>query len=261
MPRPLIPLFLLLFANAALASAEPAVSAGDLAARLSAAQEGSSYVRLIMHIKNSAGAPAVTLQIQIKQRRDPGHTDVLYQILWPRERKGEAVLLHQSAGAPPSGSLLLPPATFRPLTAAQMSAPLFGSDLSYEDAIENFFSWPNQTLAGTEAVNRVDCVILESKPGAGDHSIYGSVRTWIDPHRLVPMRVEKYLPSGKLARHIDTTRIANDDNAHPIPANLTVHAGQSDSQTDLDGSRIRHDITYSDLDFSPDGLKAVAIPR
>ena len=75
------------------------------------------------------------------------------------------------------------------------------------------------------------------------------------------MRVEKYLASGRLARRIDTTRVVNDDKGRPIPANLTVHGGRADSTTELDGSRIKHDVNYSDHDFTPEGLAELASPR
>jgi hypothetical protein len=239
----------------------PPVSAKELAAHLSTAEEGSSYVRLIMQIKDATGAVKSTLQLQIKQRRTAQVADIIYQVLWPKERNGEAVLLHQAAGSPATGSLWIPPGPVRQLDAGEMGQPLFGSDLSYQDAVENFFAWPNQSLAGTETIDRVNCVILESKPGDGEISIYGSVRSWIDARRLVAVRVEKYLASGKLARRIDTTRVADDDNSHPIPANLAVRDAANVSETDLDGSRIRHDVTFSDHDFSPDGLKDLAPPH
>ena len=243
------------------ANPEAPVSARELADSLSARQEGTSYVRLRLEIKQPDGASKGTLQIQIKERRAKSSADVLYQVLWPKERKGEAVLLHKSGGRAASGYLLVPPEKPRALTAAQMSDSLFGSSLSYQDVIENFFGWESQTIAGNESVDRVNCVILESKPGKGDSSAYGSVRSWIDPRRLVPLRVEKYLASGKLARRIDTTRVANDDKGHPIPANLAVRIPRDDSVTELDGSRIRHDVSYADRDFSPEGLGDLTAPH
>ena len=141
-----------------------------------------------------------------------------------------------------------------------MTEALFGSDLSYQDVIENFFGWENQTIVGTEALNRVSCLILESTPGKGHPSNYARVRSWIDSRRLVPLRVEKYLPSGQLARRIDTTRVATDDKGRFIPADLTVHGSRGDSVTDLDGSRIRHDVVYTDREFTPEGLTEVLTP-
>jgi Outer membrane lipoprotein-sorting protein len=243
------------------ANAEPsAMSARDLAATLSARQDGTSYVRLRLEVKQPSDTTKIALQIQIKQRRTNGANDLVYQVLWPKERKGEAVLLHKAEGRAPTGSLFIPPDKLRSLDASQMNEALFGSDLSYQDVIENFFAWENQAVTGNEVVNRVNCVILESRPAKGESTPYGSVRSWIDPSRLVPLRVEKYLPSGALTRRIETTRVATDDKGHFIPATLTVHDSRQDSVTVLEGSRIKHDVTYADREFTPDGLKEASVP-
>src|SRR4029077_7101404 len=121
--------------------------------------------------------------------------------------------------------------------------------------IEDFFAWENQVIVGNEAINRVNCIILESRPGKGESTPYARVRTWIDPSRLVPLRVEKYLPSGALARRIETTRGAEDEKGPQLPATLTVRGSREDSVTILEGSRIKHDVTYADREFTPEGLK------
>ena len=117
-----------------------------------------------------------------------------------------------------------------------------------------------RAIVGTEVLNRVSCLILESRPGKGDASSYARVRSWIDSRRLVPLRVEKYLPSGQLARRIDTTRVATDDKGRSIPADLTVRGPREDSVTDLDGSRIRHDVTYTDQEFTAERLSVISAP-
>jgi hypothetical protein len=243
------------------AEVDPAVpSAKDLAASLSALQDGASYIRLRLEVKQPTDTTKISLQVQIKQRRTRTTADVVYQVIWPKERKGETVLLHKAEGTPPSGLLFIPPDKPRALDASQMNEALFGSDLSYRDVIENFFGWENQKIVGSEIINRVSCVILESRPEKGVQSPYASVRSWIDSRRLVPLRVEKYLASGQLARRIDTTRVGTDDKGRSIPADLTVRASREDSLTDLDGSRIRHDVAYSDRDFTPEGLTEVLPP-
>lgn len=253
--------FMLSVSFAGVADAEsPIMSARDLAASLSARQDGTSYVRLRLDVKQPNDTAKIALQIQIKQRRTKAANDVVYQVLWPKERKGEAVLLHETDGRPPTGSLFMPPDKLRSLDASQMNEALFDSDLSYQDVIENFFAWENQAIVGNDVVNRVSCSILESRPGKGESSPYGSVRSWIDPGRLVPLRVEKYLPSGGLARRIETTRVATDDKGRFIPAILTVRGSRADSVTDLDGSRIKHDVTYADREFTPEGLKEALAP-
>lgn len=245
----------LAFFSGAAESPSP-MTANDLASRLSALrQDGASYVRLRMEIK---GATKETLQLQIKERRTKDSSEVVYQVLYPKERKGESVLLRKIGNGPASGSIFVPPNTLRRID--DLKEPLFGSDLSYEDVVENFFAWDQQAIVGTEKVDGVNCPILESKPGEGQRSIYGSVRSWIDVRRLVPLRVEKYASSGQLLRRIDTTRVVADA-GHHIPADLAVGGARPDSSTLLDGSRIRHNVTYTDRDFTIEGLKEIATPR
>ena len=253
-----VSVFSLLF-SLVLASPAAELSPKELAAAVAAKQEGEAYVRLRLQVKPSGNAADETLQIQIKERRTKSATDLVYQVLWPQSRKGESALLHQEAGRPASGSLFTPPDKSLALTASQLREPFFGSDLSYLDVIEDPLSWDNQTIAGTEAINGVNCTILESKPNKGE-SEYAKVRSWIDPNRLVLMRIEKYLPSGELRVRIDTSRVSNDDKGRPIPANLMVHNPKQGSVTELDGSRIKHNVTFSDSEFTPEGLKQVSTP-
>lgn len=239
------------------ADAPAALSAKDLAARLSAGMEdGNSFIRMRME----KGAPKETLQLQIKQRRTNNSTEVVYQVLWPKERKGESVLLRKTGTRPASGALFTPPNTTRTLDAGDMKEPLFGSDLTYEDVVDNFFAWDQQTLVGTEEVDGVPCQILESKPGKGGRSSYGSVRSWIDLRRLVPLRVEKYSTANQLLRRIDTTRVVSVD-GRQTPANLTIRRPGQTSATTMDGSKLQRGVTYTDSDFTSDGIKEVTGAR
>src|SRR5262249_50107768 len=81
-------------------SAEPG---SDLAGRLKAKQDGSTFVRLRME----TGAEKQILQLQIKSRVSGGSADIVYQVLFPKERKGESVLLHRS-GEKSGGTLFTP---------------------------------------------------------------------------------------------------------------------------------------------------------
>jgi hypothetical protein len=210
--------------------------AGAMAA---AVEDGDATARVKM---TSPGTGV--LQIRIKSRRTAGNAATAYEILWPNERKGEAFVLRKSG----SGSFKAADGSKTPLGASDMAKPVFGTALAYADVIENFFRWSNQTLAGTESVGKTECVVLESRPGGKDASIYGKVRSWIDPRRMVTMRVEKFDKSGRLARHIETTQVAKDDTGRNIPAGMTVTAGGK--TTEIDGANIRHDVTHSEADFA-----------
>lgn len=84
--------------------------------------------------------------------------------------------------------------------------------------------------------------------------------SWVDVRRLVLLRVEKCLASGQVERRIDTSRVVTDDRLH-LPANLTVSSPQKGTITDLDGSRLKRGVIYTDAEFTPEGLKQVTTPR
>ena len=232
--------------------AAPALSAADLVSRVNALREGSALIRSKLEVQSSEGARRV-LQLQIKERRTKTATDIVYQVLWPNEHKGEAVILHQAEGTP-KGSIIIPRQPVRAIKPSQMGEGLFDSDLSYQDAVENFFAWKKQAIVGSEAINNVNCQILESKPEGSSLTIYAKVRSWIDPRRFVPMRIEKYSSSGELVRRIDITRVARDEKHNPIPAGLTVHGPRKNSVTELNGARMDQDVNFTDADFTPAGL-------
>ncbi len=235
---------------------EATPNAKDLAAKLSAnLQDGSALIRLKLETTPVAGGPKTTLQLQVKSRRTKAATDIIYQVLWPKERKGEAFLLHKSGDNSPTGSVFTLPDSLQPLSASQMKEGIFGSDLTYADLLENFFSWEHQALVGEEIIDRVPCQILESKPGGDDRSIYTKVRSWVDTKRMIPLKVEKYLASGQLGRQVTTTRVAKDDTDRPVPASVMVQRPGQTSVTELEGSNSKHDVTFTDSDFTAEALR------
>ena len=168
-------------------TAGAAESAADLAAALRAKEQGSTFVRVRMQVGSGENQ---VLQLQIKSRVSDASSDIVYQILFPKERKGESVLLHRS-GDKFDGTALTLPANTKAISSEQMKQALFGSDLSYEDIIDNPFRWSQQAIVGNEAIDNTPCQILESKPGKHNSS-YASVKSWVDPRRLVPLHIEKY---------------------------------------------------------------------
>jgi len=246
-----------LFVSVATAQ-ETAPSARDLATQLNTLiQDGSSLVRLKMDISKPGGGAKTVLQIQVKSQRAKGSTALIYQILWPKERKGESFLLHKSGGRAPSGTCFTPPGAMVPLTAAKMKDGIFGSDLSYDDLAENFFAWANQAIVGTETVDRVPCQILESKPGKGDDTSYSKVRSWIDTKRMVTLRVEKFTGAGKLAKRIDTTRVSKDDTGNSVGSSFLLQRPGQDSVTEIEGSNSKHGVTFTAGDFTPEALRTL----
>lgn len=74
------------------------------------------------------------------------------------------------------------------------------------------------------------------------------------PSRNVPA-------SGALARRITTTRVVTDDRQHAVPASLTVSGPQAVTASKFDGSRLSHDVSYGDGQFTAEGLKDGSVPQ
>ena len=220
----------------------------QLAAKLRAKESGSTFVRIRMQAGNQI------LQVQIKSRVSAGAADIVYQILFPKERKGESVLLHR-AGNKFSATLFTPPNTIKQI--AEMSQALLGTDLSFEDIIDSPFAWSQQAIVGTQDIDRFPCQILESKPG-GRTSSYAGVKTWVDPRRMVPLQIEKYDSAGKVVRRINITRMLL-DGGDSLPADLEV-SGPGGSVTRITGSSIKRGLNYPQTEFTPDGLKQLSGP-
>lgn len=220
-------------------------SGTQLAAGLRGKEQGSSSVRARMQL----GGGNQVLQLQIKSRVSDASSDIVYQILFPKERKGEAVLLHRS-GEKFTGAAFTLPDSVKPI--GEMTQPLFGSALTYEDVIDSPFTWPQQAIVGTETLDNIQCQILESKPGK-HHSSYASVKTWADPRRLVPLRIEKYDSSGKVVRRINVTRVLL-EGSDSLPADLRVE-GSRGAPTVVMGAGIKRNVTFTDAEFTADGLK------
>ena len=229
-------------------------AASELATKLRAKQSGSMFVRIRMEIGSGQNQ---TLQIQIKSRVSDAVGDIVYQILFPKERKGESVLLHRS-GHKFSGTVFAPPNNLKSIGSAEMKQSLFGSALSYEDIIDSPFTWTQQTIVGTEDMDGTACQILESKPGKDHTSSYSSVKSWIDSRRLVPLRIEKYDSSGKVVRRINTTRVLL-EGGDSLPVDLKVY-GPGGSVTHITGSRLKRGVSYADNEFTPEGLKQLNAP-
>src|SRR5256885_6895102 len=219
----------------------------QLAAKLRAKESGSTFVRIRMQAGNQI------LQVQIKSRVSAGAADIVYQILFPKERKGESVLLHRS-GNKFSATLFTPPNTIKQI--AEMSQALLGTDLSFEDIIDSPFAWSQQAIVGTQDIDRFPCQILESKPG-GHASSYASVKTWVDPRRMVPLQIEKYDSSGKVLRRINITRMLL-DGGDSLPADLEV-SGPRGSVTHITGSSIKRGLNFPDTEFTPENLKQLNV--
>lgn len=85
---------------------------------------------------------------------------------------------------------------------------LMGSDLSYEDMMENgkLLEKYDVAIIGEEKFNDRDCYILELQANSPDVS-YQARKIWVDKSYFVPLKEELYAKSGKLLKKVELSDI------------------------------------------------------
>lgn len=87
------------------------------------------------------------------------------------------------------------------LSGHMLKQSLMGSDLSYEDMMENrkLMEMYNAELVGEETIDsrKVVVILLQAKV---DDATYESRKLWVDAERFVPLKEELYAKSGQLLK-------------------------------------------------------------
>ncbi len=243
------------------------LSVGPLLAADRATEE---FVRRVLETQNTVGAVirgklsvedptselAVAVQIRIRLRRDANVTRLLYQVLWPATRKGEALYLERSARGAITGFIFAPPDKTSPVNAASMARPYLESDLTVEDLAEDFLQWPAQKISGEETIGTDVCKILDSRPPAGAQSTYSLVRTWISAERLVPLRIEKFR-DGRPAKRFTVQKTTRHDGTW-VPVVTSVQSAGQSRETILELSRGERDVEIPLEEFALDRIRQLA---
>ncbi len=233
-------------------------TAAELVAGVKGAKPlGGLYVRLRMEHNDGKGKPVV-LQVQLKRRSaNDGASESLYQVLFPKERKGEGLLLRMKRGSI-SGATFSPAGGTRPITDKDRSAGVFGTALSIDDVAAEFLNWPQHEITGREKAGSIPCAIVESKPSKTSGE---KTRSWIDEARFVTMRVEMFSGGDRPAKTVITHKAMRGSSGYYVPASFTVTDHATGASTKIEGVRSESDPVFTDADFSEAALKMISAPK
>lgn len=255
--RPVLLLATLLSLHAAAAQTAPHTAAELVSAVKAARPDGGFYVRLRMEHSDKAGASTV-LQVQLKRRVAPdGASESLYQVQFPKEKKGEGLLLRVKGGTI-SGAIRAAAGEVRPITGKDRSTSVLGTALSIDDVAAEFLNWPLHETVGHEKTGSIACAIIDSRPGK---SAIEKVRSWIDEARYVPMRVETYPRGGdRPAKTVITHKTMRGGSGYYTPVSFTVTDTATGATTKVEGVRSESGLQFSDADFSEAALRTITPP-
>ncbi len=142
------------------------------------------------------------------------------------------------------------------LSGHMLKQSLMGSDLSYEDMMENrkLMDMYNAEIVGKDTIEGREVVVILLKAKVDD-AIYESRKTWIDVERYVPLKEELYAKSGSLLKRVIMSDIKKVDGRwYPTKMNYKdmLKKGKGTDFVILD---IEFDADIPDYIFSKASLK------
>ncbi|PID91245.1 MAG: outer membrane lipoprotein-sorting protein [Bacteroidetes bacterium] len=133
--------------------------------------------------------------------------------------KGKSAFTEYLAPAREKGSKMLKlenklwifnPSTDRTIQIAghMLRQSLMGSDLSYEDMMDNpdFKKKYMAVVVGSERYRDIECWVVEMT-ARSDEVAYQLRKLWVDKNRYLPLKEELYARSGKLLKRMELTDI------------------------------------------------------
>ena len=235
---------------------QPAPSSpSELVARVVAAQHTRGYSLRARLITAGRGLdrPAV-VQIRVLARRDAEGSRIVYQALWPGAVKGQAACFHVRPGQPVSGFSFSLPDVATPLTRDTLTSPLFGTELTVEDLVEDFWDWPGPSGGMANAGSVQPCRLVELRPPVGADSPYVAVRSCISAEKALPLLVEKVDRLGRVVRRFRVEKTVR-RNGRWMPARMVVESPGSGRTTTMEVSRGTGDLAVDVAEFSPARLQ------
>lgn len=134
---------------------------------------------------------------------------------------------------------------------------VMGSDLSYEDMMENpkLFERYNAVIEGEEIIDDKNCwrILLTAKEKG---LAYNSRKIWIDKERMIPLREELYAKSGKLIKSLRISEVMRvGDRWYPRIWLFKDELKSNSKGTEWIVDKIEFDLDIPEKRFSKSGLR------
>ncbi len=145
-------------------------------------------------VYTDANKHQTVFQISVLQKPLAQSTNMLWSVTDPPESRmriliaaqpdGRTTVWRSSGGK--GGAPILP--------VRRWADPILGSQLTVEDLMEDYFTWPRQVVVGEELLGGKMCYVVRSEPDAQPPSTYSTVTSWVDETTLIAMRILKHSP-------------------------------------------------------------------
>jgi len=226
-----------------------------LVARILDAQHVRGFViRAKLSVSESGSDSQKAAQLRIKCRRDETGMRLLYQVLWPSAEKGSALYLEKLGKKNLAGFLFTPPDKIEQIGPDALGTAYRDSDLSIEDLLDDFWSWPDPKAGNQEQAGRDNCLIVNLRPPADAKSNYSLVRAWVSEEKAVSMRLLKFNRQGQAAKEFLVQKIVQSQKFW-FPMLTIIEKPGAARQTTFEISRGDRDVEVPVSDFSLEEIK------
>lgn len=174
--------------------------AADVVARVRAMREATDFTASGRLVRVEAGGARKAYRISMRAKAFDGAISLFCEVTDPAPARVRALLETRARGKSSIHVRHAGDAAPRALLFANWADALLDSNLSYEDLMENHFSWRGQTLLAPVKYGARDCHVLKSVPGPADRSHYASVTSWLDREIYYPVKAEKVLKGSGIVK-------------------------------------------------------------
>lgn len=146
-----------------------------------------------MTLTEKGHSPRIRQLVTYRLEKTRGEVAALIRFTEPGDIAGTGLLtLDHAAGETDQWIYLPAMERVRRISSSRKGGRFVGSDYYYEDLRDRKVAQDQHRIIGREAVNGVACEILESIPVEADSSVYAKRLSWIDPAKLIAMRIDFY---------------------------------------------------------------------
>lgn len=232
-------------------SQEAGPTGAQLVATMKAAKPGKGGLLIRLRMEVTEGAAKTTRLLQLKRRTLPdGRNEQLYQVTFPKDRRGEALLLRTSPQGF-TGTLAEPGKAPRKLTDADRKLKLFGTDMTLDDALADFLNWPKHDIVAREELHGTPCAVVESRPASGNRK----VKIWVEEKRYVAQRIQMFEGGDQPVREVETNKVMRSESGYFFPVSFTIKTAGKSTETLVEGTS-SSEKEFTDADFAEAVLQA-----
>jgi outer membrane lipoprotein-sorting protein len=151
------------------------------------------------------------------------------------------------------------PSTDRTIQIAghMLRQPMMGSDMSYEDLMEDpkLQNLYEAKVTGEATILDRSCWVLELTARSGTDPAYHSRKAWVDQERFIVLKEERYATSGKLLKTSEVTSVAMMQQRWVAERAVFRDALKNDGGTEFVVGSMEFDVNIPEHVFSQASLR------